>query len=109
MQHISRTTAYTRMLVRISVILLAFVLGHDAAMAVHPYEQQHTDLHHEIVAEQCGIDEGHIQSPGQLPTAHIEADACSSSASQYILDERSQIPPTASVSKLRALLQVYLN
>lgn len=103
-------------LVRIAAIVVAFMLGHDAMMAMTPHNSagaETVDVHHGFVVERCGPTEGMPQHPA-MPPAVYSSGVLTGSGWHIWLDANSDFEPSGSAyaldgQALRTLLQVFLN
>lgn len=108
----SRKTKLSRLLMHVSMVIFAVVLGHDALMAMNPHGQETTPVHHGVAVEQCGADEGRVQSPSGFLGGAVPSNGVLGNGSLWANSEAATLPPSAptlSPAMLRALLQVYLN
>lgn len=111
-----RTARYTRTVMRLAIVVIAAMFGHDAMMAMSPHDldidASHAS-HHALVIEQCGTTEGRVLQSSPMPTVSSLADgAAADSALWFVADsyhQHPQVAPVPDASVLRAMLQVFLN
>lgn len=62
-------------MLRIAIAVLAFLLGHDAIMALNPHgedTQASAYGHHALAIEQCGVADGNVHQSNHIPiSAHL--------------------------------------
>ena len=110
------TSAKTRRLwLRLSIVILMLVIGHDALMAMNSHEAAAADAHghHQEIARECATLEGAMHSSQVQPSTHPPAAfspardiapmiAC-------VIPGFADIAPVVDTSTLRAWTQVFLN
>ena len=109
------TTGYAMIMARIAVVVIAFVLGHDAMMAANPHVDpvgSHAS-HVETMVEECTVVEGHVQHASVHALFFWEMDTSAADTIIWLKDltrasTESVASPPASTS-LRIALQVFLN
>lgn len=112
MRRLTLTTRYSRAMLHVSIAVIVVMLGHDVMMAMDPGDHGSGVSHHSIAVEQCGPEDGLVHGQNSLSFNPMDVAIPASQTLGWATSSDAPDPFAQSfldASRLRALLQVYLN